>query len=464
MTTIEVAWRLLAVAVLVAANGFFVAVEFALVGADDTRLAAMEAKGDRLARTVRAAIPDLNLYLSACQVGITLASLVLGWIGEQTIAELLIAAFSGMPSPLSEIARHSVAVVIALMFITYLHVVFGEVAPKSMAIFHPEQVARWLVPPLMVFTRGLSPLIWAINESANVLLRVLGVRLPSEAEKVHSPEEIMYLVRRSGELGKVEHDEQAMISGVFELTHTVAREVMTPRPDIVAVPVDVKFDELVDTTSRTGHSRLPVFRESLDNVEGIVLVKDLFRVAAESAEQVEDSDFDVTRIMREPYFVPDTKPVDDLLAEFRRLKIHLAIVVDEFGGTDGLVTLEDLIEEIVGEIYDEHDVARPKYTRTARGEVLIDGGAPIDEVNEQCGIELPEEEYDTLGGFILGELGQVPMPGDVVEVGNARLVVERVDDRRVRSIRLIRLDQSESDSPTTDREGDSDSGEEGRGE
>ncbi len=438
MTILEVVWKLLAVLLLVGANGFFVAAEFALVSADESRLAGLAEKGDRRAVTVSKAREELNLHLSSCQVGITLASLALGWVGEVTIAATLIRVFSGLPRPLDVIAGHSVAVAVAFTIITYLHVVLGELAPKALAIFHPEQVARWTVRPLILFTRLGSPLIWSLNESANVLLRVVGVRLPTEAERVHGPDEIMLLVRRGMEVGTVEQDEQAMIHGVFGLTRTVAREVMTPRPDIVAVPVDVGFEELVATISSSGHSRLPVYKDNLDNVVGIVLAKDLLRLSGEGAA----TDFDVTRIMREPYFVPDTKSVDDLLAEFRSLKIHVAIVVDEFGGTDGLVSLEDLIEEIVGEIYDEYDVARPMYTKTVGGQHIIDGGAPIDEINEKFGLGLPEEDYDTLGGFILGELGQVPRRGDSIQVPGATLVVERVDERRVRLVRLLGDDET----------------------
>jgi CBS domain containing-hemolysin-like protein len=338
---------------------------------------------------------------------------------------------------LDVVARHAVAVAIAFLGITYLHVVFGEQAPKAVAIMHPEQAARWLIRPLILFTNAGRPLIWAINASANWLLRLFRVRVRSEAERVHRPEEILMLVRRSRELGMVAGDEQAMISGVFELTQTIVREVMTPRPDIVAVPAGIGYDELIATVSRCGHSRLPVYEGNLDKVVGIVLAKDLLRIASSGAV----SDFDVSRIMREPYFVPDSKPVDDLLAEFLKEKVHLAIVVDEFGGTAGLVSLEDLLEEIVGEIYDEYDVARPIFTTTARGEPLIDGGAPIDEVNERYSLGLPEENYDTLGGFILGELGHVPKPGDEVRLDGATLVVERVDERRVRTVRLVRRPQ-----------------------
>lgn len=434
MTAIEVGWRLLAVLALVGANGFFVAAEFALVSADEMRLSGMVERGDRLARAVEGAQHDLNRYLSSCQVGITLASLALGWIGEPAIAETLISLFSGLPSPADWIARHAVAVFIAFTAITYLHVVLGEQAPKAAAILHPEQAARWVIQPLVFFTRVGHPLIWSINASANALLRLFGVRLPSESERVHSRGELLLLVDRARKVGKVEQDEHEMITGVFELTRTMAREVMTPRPDIVAVPLDVKLDDLIQVISRSGHSRLPVYEESLDKVVGIILGKDVLPLAASGRNE----DFAVSQVMREPYFVPDTKSVDDLLAEFRRMNIHMAVVLDEFGGTDGLVTLEDLIEEIVGEIYDEHDVARPMVTVTSAGEILIDGSAPIDEVNERFLLALPVEDYDTLGGFILGELGHVPKPGDAVEVEGARFVVRTVDERRVRFVRLIK--------------------------
>jgi CBS domain containing-hemolysin-like protein len=445
MTAIEIGWRLLAVLLLVGANGFFVAAEFALVSADETRISDMAARGDRLARAVDAAQAELNRYLSSCQVGITLASLALGWIGEPAIAETLVSVFSDLPTPFDWIARHTVAVFIAFTAITYLHVVLGEQAPKAAAIFHPEQAARWLIQPLVLFTRLGSPLIWSINASANGLLRVFGVRLPSESERVHSRGELLLLVDRAREVGKVEQDEHAMISGVFELTRTMAREVMTPRPDIVAVPLEAKLDDIVQITSRSGHSRLPVYEESLDKVVGIVLVKDVLPLVAAGQHE----GFDVSKVMREPYFVPDTKSVDDLLAEFRRMKVHMAVVVDEFGGTDGLVTLEDLIEEIVGEIYDEHDIARPMVTVTSAGEILIDGGTPIDEVNERFRLTLPVEDYDTLGGFILGELGHVPKPGDTVEVEGAEFIVRTVDERRVRYVRIIKRDELADEDQAT---------------
>lgn len=434
MTTLEVVIKAVVVLLLVAANALFVAAEFSLVSAQGTRLARLGAKGDRLAQRAARAQKDLNLYLSSCQVGITLASLGLGWVGEPTIARTLIAWFGGLPSPLDVVASHAVAGTIAFTFITFLHVVLGELMPKALAIFHPEVVAKITVWPLTLFTRLGSPLIWSLNETANLFLRWIGFRLPSEVQRFHSPEEIKLLVRRSHELGHVERDEEAMIHGVFELTQTVAREVMTPRRDIVAVPVEVELSELLQLAMESGHTRIPVYEENLDNVIGVVLVKDLLPLTIASTPD----GFEVRDVMREPHFVPDTKPVDDLLAELQRLKVHMAIVVDEFGGTDGLVTVEDVIEEIVGEIYDEYDVARPLFSTTPQGDALIDGSAPLDEVNERFKLDLPSEEYDTIGGFILGALGHIPRPTDEVSVRGATLIVERVHERRVQLVRLHR--------------------------
>jgi CBS domain containing-hemolysin-like protein len=297
-------------------------------------------------------------------------------------------------------------------------------------------------------------LIWSLNESANLLLRAIGVRLPTETERVHGPNEIMLLVKRGMEVGTVEQDEQAMIHGVFGLTRTVARELMTPRPDIVAVPVDVGFEELVRTINSSGHSRLPVYRDNLDNVVGIVLAKDLLPLSGEVG-----TDFDVTRIMRDPYFVPDTKSVDDLLAEFRRLKILVAIVVDEFGGTDGVVTLEDLVEEIVGDIFDEHDVAEEEIERLPDGRVRLDGGAALADVVDELELENVEdvEEYDTVAGWVIGRLGRIPTAGETVRMGQAELEVIETQEQRVTrlELRLVPADGGRVSEPILEGERES---------
>lgn len=436
MSSTEVLLKLFAVLLLVGANAFFVAAEFALVSARPTKLQPAVEGGDRLARRVLAARKEhLNYYLSSCQVGITLASLGLGWVGEPAIAETLIELFGSLGRPWDLLAGHVVAITIAFSLISLLHVVLGELAPKALAIFKPEPVARVVVWPLILFTRLFAPVIWILNEAANAFVKMVGLKVPTEFERVHSPEEIEMLVRQSREGGMVGHEAVEMIEGVFDLRSTVAREVMTPRPDIVAVPVDVTLDELVEVIRTSGHSRLPVYEGSVDRIVGILLVKDLLRDLMVRA----DGTFDVRKVMREPFFVPDSKRVGDLLREFRERKVHQAIVVDEFGGTFGLVTLEDLVEEIVGEIYDEYEVPQPEIRVLPQGEALIEGGAPIDEVNERFDLNLPTEHYDTLAGYILGELGQVPEVGDsVVAEGKVVFTVEEVEDRRVKRVRLTR--------------------------
>jgi putative hemolysin len=269
--------------------------------------------------------------------------------------------------------------------------------------------------------------------------RLFGVRTPGFEPLVHTPEEIRSIVARGHEQGVVEEDEREMIHGVFEFSQTVAREVMTPRIDVVAVPVDIELPELIRVVVEEGHSRLPVYSGTIDTVVGVLLAKDLIPLLAD-AERFHHRPFDIREIMREAYFVPDTKPVDDILSEFQQQKVHLAIVLDEFGGTYGLVSMEDLLEEIVGEIDDEYDVSEPEFTPTPEGDVLIDGGASLSEVNERYGLALPEEDYDTIGGYIFGALGRVPVPGDQLEVaaeGRAwLLVVEETEDRRVLRVRL----------------------------
>ncbi len=313
--------------------------------------------------------------------------------------------------------------------------VLGELAPKALAIFKPEPVARMIVWPLIAFTRVGSPVIWMLNETANHFVKLIGLKLPEEHERVHSPEEIEMLLRQSRERGMVGHEAVEMIQGVFELPRTVVREVMTPRLDIVAVPNGAGLDELVRVVQESGHSRIPVYEGSIDHIVGIVLVKDLLR----HWPDVESDAFNLQTVMREPHFIPDSKPVSDLLKEFREKKVHLAIVVDEFGGTFGLVTLEDLVEEVVGEIYDEYDVPEPEILVTAPGEAVIEGGTPIDEVNERFGLRLPTEHYDTVGGFILGELGQVPEVGATVVADRGTVfTVEEVEERRVTRVRMTR--------------------------
>ncbi len=427
--------KLLAVLLLVGANGFFVAAEFALVKARRTRIRELVDEGDRLARAVQAAQADLDRSISGTQLGITIASIGLGWIGEPAIADVIAGGFARFSSPWSAIATHGVAVTVAFALITYLHIVLGELAPKTAALLRPETVSRWVAPPLNLFNRLAAPAVWLLNSSASLVVRGFGWAATGE-EHVHSPEEIQMLLHQSLEGGVVEQDEEAMIHGVFELTRTVAREVMTPRTDIVAVRDDATLDEVLGTAAESGFSRIPVYRDSIDDVVGVLLVKDLLPWL----RRQDRSGFHAARVAREAYFVPDSKPVDDLLAELRRQKVHMAVVVDEFGGTDGIVTLEDLVEEVIGEIYDEHDVARAEIRIEPDGRILVDGGAALSDLVEE--FELPEtgKEYDTVAGFVIGELGHIPEPGERVSLGPATLEVLETRDRRVTRLELHRAE------------------------
>ncbi|WP_419940676.1 hemolysin family protein [Candidatus Palauibacter sp.] len=433
--------RLGAVLALVAANAFFVAAEFALVSARRTRIGELADAGDRRAGVVRRAQDDLNRAISGTQLGITLASLGLGWIGEPTLARSLEPVFAALGFAASPAAVHASAIVVAFILITYLHVVLGELAPKTVALLRPEGVSRHLAGPLLTFNRVMSPAIWLLDGSARLFLRLIRVPVGDThgLEHAHSPEEIALLVRQSLREGVVEKDEQAMIEGVFDLTHTVVREVMTPRLDIVSVSADDPTKVILEVAAESGFSRLPVTEDSLDEIVGIVVLKDLLAdVVAERPSGLRARD-----MMREALFVPESKPIDDLLAEMRARKTHMAVVVDEFGGTDGIATLEDLLEEIVGEIYDEHDEAEEGLEVGADGAVAVGGGVSFADLLSGLGIDDLEdaEEYDTVAGFVIAALGRIPEPGDRVPLGGAELEVAELADRRITRLTLHGIDE-----------------------
>ncbi len=420
--------------VCLGANAFFVAAEFALVKVRRTRVRELAASGDRLARSVERSVENLDRSISGCQLGITLASLGLGWIGEPAVAEPLSHLFSTLPGAWSTFLTHGTAVAVAFLFITFLHIVLGELAPKTAALVRPEMVSRAVAMPLNAFNFVTGPAVWFLNGTANLIVDLLGLDRTGVTEgHVHSPEEIQMLLEQSLQGGTVEQDEEAMIHGVFELTRTVAREVMTPRTDIVAVPVDASVDEVLATSSESGYSRFPVYRGSLDEVVGVLLIKDVLPWIQEPPEDP----FDAEALARDAIFVPDTKPVDDLLAELRRQKVHMAVVVDEFGGTDGIVTLEDLVEEIVGDIYDEHDVARAEVRVDGEGRILVAGTASLSDLAERFELEgVDTLDYDTVAGYVMGELGHIPEDGERVALDGAQLEVLETRDRRVARLEL----------------------------
>lgn len=416
---------------LVLANAFFVAAEFALVGARKTRLDELARAGDRKATLARRAVQSLDRYISSTQLGITLSSLGLGWVGEPALAHLIEGGFTWLPDSAEALATHTVAVAIAFAIITVLHIVLGELVPKALALLYPESVSSWLAAPLMGFTWVMAGPIKVLNGTANWLLKLAGVRTPGAHERVHSPEEIRMLVEQSSEGGSMESQDARLLEGVFEFSEKNAEDVMTPRTEMEAIEADLPVEEAADVVAVARRSRYPVFVDSLDEIVGVVHAKNILTAMRQAPGTT------VREIMRPPLFVPGTREVEDVLADMKRLKVHLAIVLDEYGGTAGLVTMEDLLEEIVGEIFDEYDPAEGAPVDPASASTL-DGALPITEFNSEYGAELDDADYTTLGGFLFGQLGRLPKPGDQIPTGTLNFEIVEMDGRRVKTVRVIR--------------------------
>jgi CBS domain containing-hemolysin-like protein len=425
---------LAAVLLLVLANAFFVAAEFALVGARKTRLDEMARGGDGKARLARRAVQSLDRYISATQLGITLASLGLGWIGEPTLAGLIEGAFTWLPPRLATFGTHATAVAIAFSFITVLHIVLGELVPKALALLYPEDVSRWVAAPIMAFGWVMAVPINLLNGISNVVLRLIRVPRPSEHDRLHSPEEIRMLVEQSQEAGSLEQHDARLLEGVFEFTEKTAEEVMTPRTEIEALEAELDMRGAADRVAEARRSRYPVYTGGLDEIVGVVHAKDILSALRTSPEAP------IRSIIRAPLFVPGTREVEDVLADMKRLKVQLAVVLDEYGGTAGLVTMEDLLEEIVGPIFDEYD--HPETVSVEPSGALLDGATPISEFNAEHDATLDDTDYTTLGGLVFGQLGRLPRPGDVVQLGDVRFEVVSMAGRRVDQVRLLAAEQT----------------------
>lgn len=425
---------LASVLLLVLANAYFVAAEFALVGARRTRLDEQARAGDAKARLASRAVQSLDRYISATQLGITLASLGLGWLGEPALATLFIDAFRALPAPIAAIATHAVASVVAFTIITTLHIVLGELVPKALALLYPESVSRWVVIPLIGFAWVMHVPIALLNGTANAVLRLVGIRPPAEGERLHSPEEIRMLVEQSEEGGSLLQQDARLLEGVFEFSEKTAQEVMTPRTEIVGFEQDLTVEQAADVVVVSHRSRYPVYVDSLDEIVGVVLAKDLLQALRQRPGAP------VRSLMRPPLFVPGTREVEDVLADMKRLKNHLAIVLDEYGGTAGLVTMEDLLEEIVGPIFDEYELHEIATADEAGGAALLDGAMPIADFNAEHDLELDDADYTTLGGWVFGQLGRLPRAGDRVPAESFVLEVAEMDGRRVAALRLLPAD------------------------
>jgi CBS domain containing-hemolysin-like protein len=439
---------LVVVGLLVLANGFFVAAEFALVSVRPTRIAELVAHGYPGSMWVKKALENPDRVIAATQLGITLASLGLGWVGEPALSHLLEPLFHLLPGEISSDLSHTISAGVAFAAITFLHVVAGELAPKSIALQNPEKTSLIVARPTIWTEMIFKPAIWALNGTGNFLLKLVGVEPASGHELVHSVEELKMLVTASAEVGVVETEEGEMLHAVFDFGELLVRQVMIPRTEISAFEADMNLREAIDIAINSSFTKFPVYDDDLDNIIGVVHIKDLLR-----AEQDPESQKCVVRnLIREALFIPETVPVKAVLREFRNQHQHIAIVMDEFSGTAGLVTLEDLMEEIVGEVSDPFDAGVPEIHSLDSGAVMLDGLALIDDVNEALNTNFEAPHYDTIAGYFLGVFGRIPQIGDEIETGGVRLQVEKMDAMRIESLKLERIKEPREIPNSPDKE------------
>ncbi len=427
----EAAVRLGVVFALVFANGFFVAAEFALVTVRKTRIDQLIAEGNRLARPVRRALSEPESYIAATQLAITMTSLGLGWIGEPAVASLIERGLAFLPAALSRVTAHTIAVAIGFALITTLHIVLGELAPKTIALQQAERTALIVGKPTELFMTVCWPFIVMLNGMGRAVVGLLGLKAPTRHSLVHSEEELKMLVTASQEAGVIEEDEEQMLHRVFGFSDLTAGQVMLPRTEMTALPVQAGLDDILARVSSSPLSVLPVYRAHLDDIAGVVHLRDIVRAISARPEVV-----DLTPLMREALTVPETLGLDDLLSEMRRHRTSLAVVIDEYGGTAGIVTFERLMERIVGEIGADSDAAPTRVSVLTDGSALLDGLTLTTDVNAQFGLTIDEGAYNTIGGYVLGRLGRRPRLGDVVEVDGRRIRVEALDGIRVARVLL----------------------------
>lgn len=417
--------------VILLVNAFFVAAELAFVRVRATQLQERVDGGSSRARLAQRIYASIDRYLSATQLGVTAASLALGIVGEPAIAALLAPVLARTIDPAT--AAFGVAsFAISFALVTYVTVVAGELGPKYLSIQRALDIALWTAYPLDLFYRGAYPLIALMNASANGLVRLFGLREHREPGlDAHSEAELRMLVAISTRKGVLQESERVLLGRALDFADTLVRQVMVPRTEIVAIEDDRPLRELRDILREHPFTRVPVFHGDLDHVAGVVHIKDLVP-AQDLSRPVKD-------VMRPPLFLPDTTRLDRALAEFRRQRMQLAIVVDEFGGTSGLVTLEDVLEQLVGEVQDEFDREVPHVRAEASGALLIDGLTPLSELRDRIGIELDGEPYDTVGGLVFGRLGRLGKVGDAVDVDGFRFAITAVDGRRISQVRVQRV-------------------------
>jgi len=444
MDTLSYGYRFLLMFAIIGVNGFFAGAEAALISSRTSKLKGMAERNVVGASAALSLLARPERLLAVVQVGVTLTSLALGWVGEDTLYQLLAAWFNVSPSPLVAAAMDIAAVVTAFVLMTYMHVVMGEVVPKNLAIGQAERFATLVSPALLVFFKAAEPFVWVIERSARILTRAIGAR-EDGSTGAHSAEELKFVIAAAHSAGHIEEFEKEASSRLLEMREYAAREVMAPRNALTMVPVDAELDEVLSAFKNSGFSRLPVFEKSREYILGIIHVKDVLAYWTErrqsNAKRRPVQAFDLRTILRRVPVVPETKPLNQLFDELQSRRAQVAFVVDEFGTIAGLITMEDILEQIFGEIQDEFD---PVYSLPSPDAVSVEveGTIPICDLDAQYGIELPDDlEFETLAGFLLYQLGRIPKSGDEVVYESRRYTVLSMEHNRIASVRIDRLEQ-----------------------
>ncbi|MDR3694042.1 hemolysin family protein [Mucilaginibacter sp.] len=415
---------------LVLLNGFFVAAEFAMVRVRGSQVEIKAKSGSPVAKVARGILHNLDGYLAATQLGITIASLGLGWVGQSVVTALMLRMFLTFGLDIKSIFIIDTSHIVAFAFITVFHIVFGELAPKSIAIQRSVRTVMTISLPLRFFFVVFKPVIWLLNGFANFILKLMGIN-PVQGEASHSSEELQYLLDQGKETGALDSTEHELIQNVFDFNERIVKNIMVPRTKISGIELATTKDELLEIIITEGYSRIPVYDETIDKIVGIVHAKDILPLLAHNEEII------LKNIIRKPYFIPETKRINDLMSELQQKRIQIAIVLDEFGGTAGMVTLEDIVEELVGEIQDEYDEEKPIVETVNDREFIVNALAPIYDVNSHLPHDLPEDgDYDTVSGWLGDIFGKIPDVGEQKESNGYNITVLKKSDQNIESVKL----------------------------
>lgn len=429
--------KLLLAILLVLLNGFFVAAEFSIVKVRYSQIQLKAAEGNTMAKQAEHIIKHLDEYLSATQLGITLASLALGWVGESAMHHVIENTFHYFNITIDPSTVTTISLVISFLLITVMHIVFGELIPKSIAIRKAEATTMAIAMPLRVFYTVFKPFIWAMNQMSNAVLRLMKIHPASEHE-IHSTEELQLLVKQSADSGEIEEENYEIIKNAFDFTDHSAKQIMVPRQNIASIDFDSDIEDIISKIMDGGYSRIPVYRDSIDNIIGIFYAKEIIREYIKKKGAITHEV--LTDLMREAFFVVGSKKISDLLKVFQQKKQHLAVVIDEFGGTEGIITLEDILEELVGEIQDEEDDEEKIVDKVGENVFWVQATQPLDEINEHLPKKFTlseESEYNTLAGYILHELEDIPEENQEFVINNYHVKILKMQNKSVDLVELV---------------------------